>query len=157
DGTIMRWDATTGQRLGKLESLGRSLDAGLSPDGKYVAITNAVNSVSVFDAATGKESYSINLPALGTFVNYIAAEFSADSRTIAVMDPNGQTIQLYDVASGKMRSELRLPEPSNPDPDGGGGFSGVRYRSGLQRPIFSPDGRMLAVYFDGKMLLYNVF
>ena len=155
DGTVMRWDSATGRRLGKLESLGRSPDAGLSPDGKWVAITNAVNSVSVFDAATGKESYSINLPALGTFVNYISAEFSPDSRTLAVTDPNGQTISLYDAASGKQRSELRLPELSNTDPDGGG-FGGVRFRSGALRPIFSADGRMLAVYFDNKMLLYNL-
>jgi WD40 repeat protein len=152
DGSIVRWDPRSGRQVGKFESLGRSLDTAFSPDGRWAAVSDPNSALRVVDLASGKDEFSIAPAGGGGVIGFLSAEFAPDSRTLAVTDPNILAVQLYDVASGKPRLELRLPDPRNPDPDN---FGGGRLRMAMQRPLFSADGRDLIVYFDGRMLLYD--
>jgi RNA polymerase sigma factor (sigma-70 family) len=101
-----------------------------SPDGKFVAAGGADGSVSLWDAATGKERARLisRTSAVGEegWVSSIA--ISPDGKTLAVGHANGAScLRLWDVSTGK---ELRAIV--------------AHRRENINSVAFSPDGKVLA-------------
>jgi WD40 repeat protein len=127
-GTLKRHDPSTGRLLpapsAKIQ-LPVVLCAGFSPDGKRLALGSTGDSVSLCDAATGRELRK--LPGHKGMV--YALEFSPDGRTLAVGTGHRRKageVKLWDVASGK---ELRSLQG---------------YTSHVVGLAFSPNGTALA-------------
>jgi WD40 repeat protein len=149
DSTLRRWDAATGKELGPVALPAKSYVCVVpSPDQSVVAACDGLGTVFLIDAATGKEKHSI---ALGRAMPGMSIAFSPDSRRIALVNMTSQTVEVYDVASGKAKQSLALPSAQQAVP---GGVVAVVVR-GPRRAFFSPDGRLLAVT-DGNLVLFDV-
>jgi WD40 repeat protein len=109
-----------------MRSVGNIGSVAFSPDGRRIAVAEAVASALVWDTSSGKQVLRIR-PAYGVAV----AAYSPDGGTLAVMDGR-ETVRFFDAASGE---ETRS-------------FPG-RKRAQFKHLAFSPDGGTLAaVYLD---------
>jgi WD40 repeat protein len=140
DGTIRRWDASTGKELSSFQAPAGTSCFAASPDGKTVALGNADNTVRVCDAASGKELQKIAGPSTGVAV----VAFSRDGKAVAARGHGKTNLGIYEAATGKEIKSITFPE-ENP-----GGLGGVVFlgQGGGASPgpalIFSPDGSTLA-------------
>jgi WD40 repeat protein len=150
DGALRRWDAATGKELSQITLPGSVYTYVLpSPDGRVVAACDSVGTIHLIDADTGKEKHAI----APTQAGYGAAvAFSPDSRRLASVSMVAQSVEIFDVADGKVKQSLALPSAQEAAP--GVGIGVVRAR-GPRRVLFSPDGRHLAVT-DGNLVLFDV-
>jgi WD40 repeat protein/beta-lactamase regulating signal transducer with metallopeptidase domain len=123
-----------------------------SPDGQLLVAPgpgggDSGNTLVLLDVAAGKELRKIELPQPIT-----SLAFAPNGRTLATENAD-RTITLWEVASGKKRTQLGKAAANRPQPNGrdmrvsfvidgmGGGFSEPAGPVGL---AFSPDGRALA-------------
>jgi WD40 repeat protein len=135
------WDVDTGQER-RLPLEQRGVVRAISPDGQWRVVTHVEgrkdNSVQLCDAATGKGFRYFH-----DVFPYLA--ISPDGKTLALCarhlfhPDRDETIQLIEVASGKVRHSLT-------------GYHGLEART-----TFSSDGRMLAsVSADTTALVWDV-
>jgi WD40 repeat protein len=145
DRTARRWDAASGRQLTRARISNRGQDGGqrprivamVVPDGKMAAasggkVLTAASSdedLQVWDFAASKLLWRTN-------IRVFALAFSPSGKTLAAGTNDG-VVRLWDAASGK---QLWVWKPGAPE----------RIANSL---AFSPDGRTLAVSYDGLMLL----
>ena len=99
-----------------------------SPDGKTIASASLDKTVKLWDAATGKEIFTLN----GHSSVVYSVAFSPDGKTIASASLDN-TVKLWDAATGKEISTL----PSERYANNG-------HSSGVISVAFSPDGKTIA-------------
>jgi RNA polymerase sigma factor (sigma-70 family) len=120
-GRVDLWDLATGRRLLQIKREGwQPHDVAFSPDGKTLATASGEGSVSLLDAATGKERWRTHCPRPP-----VSVAFSPDGRTLASGD--GETVRLWDPATGR---EVRRVDSRD-------------YRD-LNGLVFSPDDKAVA-------------
>jgi WD40 repeat protein len=110
DKAVALYDAQGGRELRELEfkaipEAGNSSLA-LSEDARLVAFAKTTEMVSVQEAATGRELYSINT---GSSKTQQRVQFSADGRFLVTATENdaGPAMKLWDAASGQLIRELK--------------------------------------------------
>jgi WD40 repeat protein len=131
---VQFWDATTGKALRTLASNQQYVfSVVFSLDGKTLA-TAGWRGVRFWDVTTGKERSRCEGP--GSETEKIA--FSGDGKTLAMVERNTPSFHLWDVATGKRKSE----PPGHTGRPGG---------------VFSTDGRHLVTSggTDGTIHLWN--
>jgi RNA polymerase sigma factor (sigma-70 family) len=135
-----KWDALTGKDLG-VATPRTSWELVISPDAKVVANREEQrnpkdppsNQITLTDAA-GKELGKLPLETPAVIV---PMRFSPDGKTLAVAQPNHGRINLFDVASTKLRHTLTIAAVKN---------------SRRRIMTFSPDGTLLASNADDGIL-----
>jgi WD40 repeat protein len=120
-GEVIIWDATTGQRTRTFE--GASGEISFSPDGAKFARTD-FNGEKVWDLSSGKELLSLEHPG-----NVNRLVFGTGDRGLSITVSDGG-LSLWDTASGKHLLTLKVEEEQ------------------LEKAVFSPDGKLLAVASD---------
>jgi WD40 repeat protein len=147
---VQLWDTTRGQMQVRLTfppkqnqfNNGQGTHAAVAPGGALVAVPiswfenmgGQLSQVSVLDAATGKERYSLPGP---QNAGMPVVAFAPDGKHLAMASP-GTGVVLVKAASGK--EWLRLHRP---------GDQSYMQKSAL---AFAPDGRTLAVATDGQQV-----
>jgi WD40 repeat protein len=127
-------DCATGRPRFTLPDRPISLD--FSPDGAVLAASTG-SRLRLWDAATGKERH--DLP--GELGSTLVAAASPDGRLLAAADWLDQSVSLWDVISGRLRTRLPLKGET-------------RYVRDL---YFSPDGRTLAAaQYKGFLQFWDV-
>lgn len=130
DNTIHIWDVATGREIHKLDGhTNRVYSIAFSPDGERIVSASSDHTVRIWDTLSGKEIRKLN----AGDVAYSVA-FSSDGKQIASApgDGNSNIVQIWDVESGeKIRS-----------------FEGRLYH--MYFAVFSPDGKQIALTFDGN-------
>jgi WD40 repeat protein len=153
-GVVQLWDLTADRQRGTFRDSQGILSIGFAPDGKTLAAGTERGEVVLWEVATGKQKTRLAhfVPKVKVVPNPFmrlpgrqpapvyrapvrAVAFAPDGRTLAAA---GDIIRLWDVASGKER----------PWPEGGV----VR----AARPVFSPDGKLLASGDGGAVRLWDV-
>jgi RNA polymerase sigma factor (sigma-70 family) len=120
---------------------GFSPELTFSPDGQFLAVTDAGLRLIVWDVGARRKLYAVELTE-GSQVEHIT--FAPSGRVLALQVSDGTTA-LYEAATGGLRG--RLGKPAVKDADGVplvgplGGFRGAQAAA----PAFSPSGRHLAV------------
>lgn len=114
-----------------------------SPDGKWLAVQDNVNTVHILDSKTFKARWSVRglVRSFDGFRSFIA--FSPDGSFFAAPDW-GAYLRFFDTATGRIVAELK------PDTSGEGtyNFTGI---------TFSPDGTLLAGTTDlGIIMLWGI-
>jgi RNA polymerase sigma factor (sigma-70 family) len=135
-GWVELWDRTGKQRAKLPGHVGMVACVGFSPDGKTLASTDAKGTLKLWDAATGKERFSIRHPDGSFFLQPLA--FTADGKQLLAMmrlntgEGDGAIIvKAWEVDSGKELATYGLPS------DKGGFFTAFT--------AFSADARSLAI------------
>ena len=124
-GVVRVWDTVTTEIIAEMQYDNGSYVVALSPNGKYVAITHADRSISVWDVDTATVKHILPGAAWNR-----ALAFSSDSRLVAAVTYSS-LIRVWEVETGEKIAELA-------ERDVGSGFSGFG-------PIrFSPDGKWFA-------------
>ncbi len=136
NGIIHLWEVGTGKELHQLkEEL--SLDVAFAPNGKTLAtLPNGSHKIRIWDVASGKELHQSPVIALGI----TSGAFAPDGKTVAVLC-NNQSVQLYEVATGKPLRQLFAPRQQN---QGNQNFA-------IMGLAFSPDGKLLALGWNNNM------
>jgi WD40 repeat protein len=126
------WDVATGRLLHTLRGRGQVTAAVFTPDGSGLVVSAL--GVALWDLATGKE-----LRRFGEREGSHALAVAPDGKTLASA-PQGGTIRLWDLQTGKLRRQL----------DGG-------HRRFGWRLAFSPDGKVLAStgFGEGHICLWD--
>lgn len=156
DNAIMRWDATAGRLLEKIDTAKfNGYTTVLSPDSKWAASGDGNGGYRVHDTASGKEQFShLPDPAQMAMGFGAMAVFAPDSRTFIVVGNSASAAQVYDVARGQKKFELRLPETPQPNANMGVGMA-MPMRVMGYRPVFSPDSRWLAIVAETQVWLFD--
>lgn len=175
DDTARIWDAENGKELICFQFQDKTLySTGLSPDGNRL-FTSFGNSLTVWDAATGKLKFSID-----TGIGIGATIFSPDSRRLYAGMENGM-VEILDTESGKVLAKCKTGSArvSSIDfsPDGRyilaaseDGFVDLRKAadgtfikslcdntSGVKKACFSPDGQStLAAFRDNTVRIWSI-
>jgi WD40 repeat protein len=137
DGSLRRWDATTGHSLGKLLGGHHRIvyDVAFSPDGKRIVSASGDSTLRLWDATTGESIGELVAKGAGEF---FCVAFSPDGKRI-VSGSTDKKLRLWDVASGKP-----VGEPLN-------GHTGSVYSV-----AFSPDGkRIVSGSTDNELRLWD--
>ena len=117
-----------------------------SPDGKllatsteYIYVAGPVyTGIQLWDPATGKLITTVTLKGGGSVC------FSPDGKTLAFGGVDGNTVELWDVASQKTLATINLGQQA----DGTPSYEGSQ--------TFSPDGKTIAVPVPGGVQLWSV-
>jgi WD40 repeat protein len=133
DGTVRRWDSTSGRELGVVTSIGAPVDVlALAPDAKTLALGPAglADTVRLWDITANRESGRLARGQRRAPVS--DAAFSPDGKTIAA------GLQLWDTATGAYKVSLI------------GGNQGAERLANFTPSLFTPDGRkLISVGTDG--------
>jgi RNA polymerase sigma factor (sigma-70 family) len=129
DGRVLAWDRAAGRELRRLDAhragvLGGVTGLGLTPDGRRLVTAGGDGRLRVWD--TGTWDRVADWPAHPKGVNALAV--APDGRTSASGSWSDHTIRLWDLAAGRERLAIRLPDADY----------------GELPLVFSPDGRVLA-------------
>jgi dipeptidyl aminopeptidase/acylaminoacyl peptidase len=128
DHSIKLWDVATGRNTSTLKEEDPYLwgTAAFSPDGKMLATGGELNKVKLWDVGTlkGKLLLDERMQCPETVV-----VFSPDGKTLASGGVCRGEMQLFDVASGKVKATLVTWEGFNPE--------------GVLAMAFTPDGKSL--------------
>jgi WD40 repeat protein len=129
DGTICIWDADTGKALRDFSGHATPVAALVfSPSGKALASGGIDGLVRLWDVATGKKVRELKLPPIpriaglnGGSAGTIHLAFSPDGKTLAVGGPGAErmvygtqqpAIRFWEIATGQVRGQIVVPEPS---------------------------------------------
>jgi WD40 repeat protein len=105
DGRILRWDARSGEQIGKPLTAGKAaegyvaLDLAFSPDGETLAAAFASGFAGVWRLADGTELYRVNID--DGYRRGSSVAFSPDGRLLATGGGTGE-IKLWDAESGQL-------------------------------------------------------
>jgi WD40 repeat protein len=125
NGVVEVWELQTSKRAVPIRTFGSSGTTSngmaLSPDGRTVASSSGVKTLSLWDVASGKEIHTLD--GHGALVSSVA--FSPDGRSV-LSGSADKTLKLWDVASGH---EL---------------YTFTAHASGVNRVAFSPRGHLAA-------------
>jgi len=146
DGTVGTWEAATGKEIEPARPPKGRPGVLLSPDGKRLVHGLADGALQVCDAATGKEQCTI--PGAG---QGIEMTFSPDGKTLALSRMQDAVVRLYDLANGKEVRTLGTPDKTGPVAG-----RGMVLHLAAPRPVFSPDGRLLAARAAGGFRVWEV-
>jgi RNA polymerase sigma factor (sigma-70 family) len=139
DGTIHVWDAATGREVRSfLAHKDKATDrpvvdgvylSGFTPDGGQIVSTGPDETLRFWDTASGEKIREFSHFPVGWSV-----AMSPDGKTLAGVVKNGQTeeLRVWEVATG--RELQRKPQPGKQ----------------ILHPVFSPDGKMLAIAVGEK-------
>lgn len=134
-GPIRLLDLAKRKQSGKLNQKGQVIDAIISPDGKWMAVTGFDNRshITIWELATRKKTFVLSHP---TQVPLI--KFSPDSQFLVSISNDTslklETLKLWDVGTGKELGSLTLAPTK------------VIHASDLRQYVsISPDGRFLGV------------
>ncbi len=144
DGSLRLWETATGRELGRLDAGSFSSDAiALTADGKTAAVF-AHSELLLFDTASGRLLRNLGKFPARRFPRPqpFRLAFSADGRTLASTCCDGEFLQVWDVASGRMR--VLIPDRVKEDDGGARDFA------------FSPDGHSLLSAGNGLVRLWEV-
>jgi WD40 repeat protein len=139
-GRVTVWDVVAGKRLVSVELPGTgSIAAALTPDGKYlVTVGNKPAEkgagefvATVWEVATGARKGEFTEPG-GFSAPFVAT--AADNKTAAVVTTKGQ-LAAFTLATSKLEKTFTLKLPTGRGP--------------AIPPVFSPDGKKLAVAGEG--------
>ena len=162
-------------REGHLTDIGRARSYHFSPDGTQLAVISLIG-IWVYDVQTGKE-LTLAIERMNGATDDIA--LNPNWQTFAVIRANGNTVELRDLHTGKLRKTFSGPERRMASvafsPDGkvlaGGDFEGVIWvwniATGERRQIrtshkivdevmFSPDGRTIVSSRDRDTRLWDL-
>lgn len=98
DWTARAWDAATGATLWKWKAQYTMSAVAASPDGKVIAVADALGAVTLLDAATGLPRWSMKLPEA-----IYCLRFTPDSATVLASGDMKQLV-VFSVADGKSRT-----------------------------------------------------
>jgi WD40 repeat protein len=148
DASIRFWDVTTGKEVRELDNDQPFFGMAVSPDGKLLAL-GAPQRIELWDAATSDDVRMLNRLAPPNGGPYRALAFSPDGRMLAAA-ATGAEVELWEVASGQVRQQLRLTadtQPAGPN---------VGYRGTPAGPVaalaFSANGTLLASGGDDRAI-----
>jgi WD40 repeat protein len=146
DGAVRFWDAATGKaRTTTIETKTDMIDLAFSPDGTTIAGRPfGVETVTVWDAATGKPLYGIEYapPSVTPRTSRGPAgtvAFSPDGKVLASVDLK-QVVTLYDAKSGKPLTHPPLKTEDEKE---------------AVRVAFAPDGTLAVGYANCHVLFWN--
>jgi WD40 repeat protein len=117
--SVRIWDTVTKKQITTIPQEGTWTSMELSPDGKLLAINNH-KTIRIWDTTNGTKQAELETDAYGGMA------FAHGSRILAVVPPQPSTLQLWDVATGKLRKTVKLPSDS-------------------RNIVSSPDGSLIAV------------
>jgi WD40 repeat protein len=136
------WDAATGREVRRFNArVGQLRDLAFSPDGKYLAAAGGGGNnrwMSLWETATGKRESDFK----GQFGYTYTLSFSPDGKTLA-SGGYGNTVYLWDVATGTERARFFPPGSHTEEKDGRGGHVVGSIRGQVVGVGFSPDGKTL--------------
>ncbi len=145
-GTVRLWDLAAGRELPRLRGTHGALrEPFFSPDGRYVGAYDHILPENVgaddhpfillWDRTTSRR-----LPQFGVKADpQYASSFSPDGKTLVVLGPNN-VVRLWEVASGESRGQ----------------FVHEHRCEWLPPPVFTPDGRTLAIISGTSVLLRDM-
>lgn len=132
DDFVRVWDASSGAEI--MVFKGHKSDVILvtfTPDGRRIISGSKYGPVTVWDVQTGAELMVLE----GHNLSTRAMAVSPDGRRIAYINPEGNTVVVLDTATGMQA--LTIPIPGKK----------------LNRLVFSPNGRIIALAYDKGILL----
>jgi WD40 repeat protein len=141
DRTYIRWDASSGRFIERLDVPNDQPTYLLSRDARLMVATGPNMTIFVYDAATRKERLAIPLNTPGGYTFTVAP----DSQTLIVLGRHAAWLQIYDLATGAKRADFLLPGE-------------VERTEGMlpRRLTPSPDGRLIAASTDRHVLIFDV-
>jgi len=139
---VSRFDTANGQEVGSYKGGGSDYARDLSPDFRLVAATSSDSSkkdysVKIWDVSSGRLLQTL----AGHTQEIQDAIFSPDGSIVATASWD-DSLRLWDTQSGRLLRAIKSPDRySGYSPD---------------HPIFSRDGRILAVEYGGRPWLWGV-
>jgi WD40 repeat protein/Flp pilus assembly protein TadD/tRNA A-37 threonylcarbamoyl transferase component Bud32 len=98
------WDWRLGKVIFQLPSAADWVSVDFSPDGRHLALGQPNGTLSIHEAATGKEVRQLS-PGVSPF----CLSYHPDGGKLAVAGPGGRAVQVRDVATDKVLGEWRVP------------------------------------------------
>jgi WD40 repeat protein/tRNA A-37 threonylcarbamoyl transferase component Bud32 len=144
-GAIRFWDARSGEMTRTLGADASPLCAAAwSPDGRRLAVASRAGVVEVWDVARRKKSLSFQ----GYSTAVTTLSWSPDSLKLAAAGED-HTVRVWDLATSRLLFHGSVLEAGASPQDFSDTVSlvwsaGSRWLSGVQLPLWSPDGRRLA-------------
>ena len=136
--TLMLWNAKTGRRVNVHSDQSHTPRRVLfSPDGSILAEADNTLKIRLWDPQTWQITKTLKLHGRFEIGNTHMA-FSADGKLLATNTREEDTVQIWDVASGKEVALMKMPE------------------SGVTKVQFSPNGALIATGFkDGTLHIFS--